>query len=117
MHLVSCCLRVDDQAANRVRQEIPFRHTASSLLGPNFANDSCRWIETPPVAVRSGLPGCVSASNLLPPVRIYKTPGSDWITRIADGQTITYSVSADEVSMSLLVQAHGRGSTDIPTER
>jgi hypothetical protein len=26
-----------------------------------------------------------------------------WITRIADGQTIAYSVSADEVSMSLSV--------------
>ena len=33
-----------------------------------------------------------------------------WITRIADGQTIAYSVSADEVSMSLTVsdQCHLR---------
>ena len=33
------------------------------------------------------------------PVRTFETPGSDWITRIADRQTIAYSVSADELSM------------------
>lgn len=99
MHIVSCSLRVDDQAVTAFTKSFVSSHcvlAAWSQLRKRLVHidrnlGGCGIPRIARLRVRKQL--CCARSGL--PRRL----GSDWITRIADGQTIAYSVSADELSM------------------